>query len=159
MIRIAVIASLIVAIMLQPFVVVGLADVVSACGNQPGSAFDCAGCGCCEVSHPGERCCCCGSSDSSSAEQASEGDDGEETALSVKHSTALSICLCGKRHQQLPPRTGQTNRVPAVSLPILSLESYQWTADQQQQCGLFEEPCSTARPCHFAQQFLSVWLI
>jgi hypothetical protein len=159
MIRIAVIASLIVAIMLQPFVVVGLCDAVSTCGDQSASALMCAGCGCCEVSQSSERCCCCGSSDSSSAGHASEEDDGEPASLSVKHNTAFSTCLCGKNHQQLPPQTGQTNRVPAVSLPILSLESYQWTADQHQQHGLYDELCSTARPFHFAQQFLSVWLI
>ena len=90
--------------------------VQDECGEQVASTATCSGCGCCSVSHKGDRCGCCSHAGSSrEVKQASasttccpEDDLGQSAAEET--TDALGICMCGTADPSpaVPPAEGRT---------------------------------------------------
>ncbi len=157
MIRIAVNLLLILAMLLQPLAVVGFTATAPACGAQGSVPAMCAGCGCCQASQANRQCCCCGKAGSHTADRA-DGHDGE-AVLPAKQFSSLSLCLCGKRHQSLPNRSAPTKNFELSDSVVQSLESFCCYDDSVHRRHLSVALFGIARAPHYAQQYLSVWLI
>lgn len=152
--RIAVTASLFIAMMIQPVSVFALPSRCNSSSIE--QELTCQGCGCCSVEQAGERCCCCSHDVDTDA---SDDSAKPEAITSFTTAQSPSVCHCGVSSPPMIPTDHRSQVLRDLTLRTLLIHWIELIdhAPPLSLALLVDETLGSR--ADFAQRILCVWRI